>query len=382
MIDINGLNKLVRAPLGARASSPNIIAPEVGAAMVSAGANLIGGLFGKSSTDKTNEMNLQIARENNIANQKLWQQEADFTREMWNAQNEYNTPSAQKQRYLDAGINPAFAMSNISSGSAASVSTPQHAPAQGATMQAPDYGFIGDAANGAIQTYANVAKLENELKIGAEEVRKSKAEADITENNAIYQDAWNKQQLAHLISQTYLSDEQRASSKVNRYVQQKAFNDIVRSYQLSNENIEKQMSLTDANMKALQIQNKAAQLKLDNLPKEIALNLSLLGEKIKSEMASQNMSFATAKNMIQQSLESQARTRGINISNWQADNLAWDIVTRSRQETINWLNTNKQTSVSDNKAIQFFNTIFGGLKNAWSTNPALPIAGDFLHLAK
>ena len=47
------------------------INPLVGAAMISGGSNFVSGLFGASAQDKSNKTNLQIARENNLANQQL-----------------------------------------------------------------------------------------------------------------------------------------------------------------------------------------------------------------------------------------------------------------------------------------------------------------------
>lgn len=103
--------------------------------------SLIGGLFGKSSADKQNAMNIQMQRETNELNKQMFydnlrQQQNQFmlsnkfnaeqaalareegnafTREMFNLENQYNSPRMQMQRYLGAGLNPSVAMSgNVS----------------------------------------------------------------------------------------------------------------------------------------------------------------------------------------------------------------------------------------------------------------------------
>ena len=118
--------------------------PITGDALVRAGTSLIGSLFGGISQNKaakdTNATNLQIARENNrlqtdIANKNIdYQREEnelnrrwnrDTAIEMFNLENEYNTPEAQKKRLLAAGINPYGMGEGSMSASSGDISTPQ-----------------------------------------------------------------------------------------------------------------------------------------------------------------------------------------------------------------------------------------------------------------
>lgn len=68
-------------------------------ALIGAGVGLassiVGGLFGKSQQNSANKANLLLAREQNDWNEKMWEKN-----------NEYNSPVAQKQRLIEAGINP------------------------------------------------------------------------------------------------------------------------------------------------------------------------------------------------------------------------------------------------------------------------------------
>ena len=86
--------------------------------VVSAAGSFLGGSIQKSGSDAAARASLQATRETNAANLKLAQYQNDWNLAQWNRQNAYNTPLAQRQRYEETGINPYFAMGNISSGSA------------------------------------------------------------------------------------------------------------------------------------------------------------------------------------------------------------------------------------------------------------------------
>ena len=93
----------------------------IAAAGIGAVSNALGSKSNSNSAARTNDMNLQIARENNAFNQQMWEEN-----------NAYNDPSAQKERLLEAGINPYVSASNGGSG----VSTMQSKQVEG-TMPSP-----------------------------------------------------------------------------------------------------------------------------------------------------------------------------------------------------------------------------------------------------
>lgn len=86
--------------------------------IVSGVGNLVGGIFGSSSTRAAAKAQLQAVRETNKANLDLAKYQNEWNVAQWNRQNAYNTPAMQRQRYEEAGINPYFAMGNIQSGNA------------------------------------------------------------------------------------------------------------------------------------------------------------------------------------------------------------------------------------------------------------------------
>lgn len=103
--------------------------------------SVVGDLVGANSTKKTNANNMAINQMNNefnaaeaekARNFQTSEREAtqDWNLEMWNKQNEYNDPSAERARLSAAGYNPFFSGvgSNVA-GSVQSSSTPSAAQA-------------------------------------------------------------------------------------------------------------------------------------------------------------------------------------------------------------------------------------------------------------
>lgn len=84
----------------------------------------------------TNKANWDIAQMNNEYNQKQLEAQIKQQWDMWNAENVYNDPSNQMERFKAAGLNPYMASGNVSSGNASSMAAPSAQPASPATMSA------------------------------------------------------------------------------------------------------------------------------------------------------------------------------------------------------------------------------------------------------
>ena len=91
----------------------------------------------------TNKANIQIAQMNNEYNERQLDKQIQTQWDMWNAQNEYNDPSAQMQRYRDAGINPYMATGQISPGTASSMTAPSANTADSSGLQQAPQAQIG-----------------------------------------------------------------------------------------------------------------------------------------------------------------------------------------------------------------------------------------------
>lgn len=161
---------------------------------IGAGTSLIGGA---STTHMQNQANKEIAQMNNAFNEKMFDKQIAYNKEMyqtqlgdqwkfyddqkenawklyednkayqtemWNKQNEYNDPSAQRERLEAAGLNPYMMMNGGSAGVAGSVSGIQgSAPSAGspsaqgvqpptATPYSADYSGVMQGLGHAIDT--------------------------------------------------------------------------------------------------------------------------------------------------------------------------------------------------------------------------------------
>lgn len=90
----------------------------------------------KENVAATNQANKDIAQMNNEYNQKQLEAQIKQQWDMWNAENAYNDPSKQMERFQAAGLNPYIASGNVSSGNASSMVSPSPQPASPAQMQA------------------------------------------------------------------------------------------------------------------------------------------------------------------------------------------------------------------------------------------------------
>lgn len=149
----------------------------------------ISGLFGLGSSvanaasqNQANKYNLQAQRETNQANMAINQSQLDYAQKMYqdqvsqqwkmfNTANAYNSPAAQKQRYLDAGLNPYIMMGSQPAASASSMpaaGVPAQLPMQAARMEAFNQWNLGKGLSDAGMfasidaTMANVAKTKEE----------------------------------------------------------------------------------------------------------------------------------------------------------------------------------------------------------------------------
>lgn len=88
-------------------------------------------------TRETNQANRDIAAEQNALNYKMFNEQNTWNLEQWERENEYNSPKQQVQRYIEAGINPLWAIDHGNPGNAQQLTSAEAQPAVGATMIAP-----------------------------------------------------------------------------------------------------------------------------------------------------------------------------------------------------------------------------------------------------
>lgn len=143
-----------------------------GNALLGAGGSVINGITSLIATNKANKTNRQIAADTNAANERINQSQIDYNWDMWNAQNDYNNPAAQRKRLTDAGLNPIYYGLDGNSAGAGNSFTP--ATAQQASPTIPnDFSGFGDAA----MKFAQIRNLEASTK-------KLESDAGLSNENA------------------------------------------------------------------------------------------------------------------------------------------------------------------------------------------------------
>ena len=123
-----------------------------------------GSMIGANAQRRANIQNMQLAKYQN--NWQTAENEKAYARsvEMWNMQNQYNSPTAQMSRLRQAGLNPNLVYGSGVTGNSAGLA-PQYQPAkiQRATME-PYHGWnlgLSDAASMYMAMRQNKAQVEN-----------------------------------------------------------------------------------------------------------------------------------------------------------------------------------------------------------------------------
>jgi hypothetical protein len=147
------------------------IAPLVLGGIIAAGASLAGNAIGASSQSAANDANVEINRQNNQFNADQAAMQRQWSTDMWNRNNRYNSPNEMISR----GLNP-FIGSNVgagvskapaSGGAAASAAPPP-------SIQAfrPDFSDVGSALASMAQARAAMINAENNSKLVPYEVNR------------------------------------------------------------------------------------------------------------------------------------------------------------------------------------------------------------------
>ena len=136
----------------------------VGAAIIGGLGTIASSLIGAGAQREANIQNMQLAKYQN--NWQTAENEKAYARsvEMWNMQNQYNSPTAQMSRLRQAGLNPNLVYGSGVTGNSAG-SAPQYQPAKIhlATME-PYLGWnlgLSDAASMYIAMRQYKAQVEN-----------------------------------------------------------------------------------------------------------------------------------------------------------------------------------------------------------------------------
>lgn len=266
--------------------------------LIQGGLNLISG-------NKTNKTNLKIARETNQAQIDLAKYQADQNLNLWNLNNEYNSPAAQMQRYQDAGLNP-----NLIYGSGSASAGNSSSPAKGFEAPTLQRASVNNYMPQASQLFLNGLQT-------AMNVRKTAAETD-----AIYQNVANlkvdntlKQLNAH-----YLELRNAKSETEREFWTQQIMADLARTESTTmlnwsnSQNVDVNRRLTEA-LRPMEIELRSAQVQqaLESVKSAKFLNSlqPLTRQKLISEIA--NISLNATGRELENQITRTLINSGINL---------------------------------------------------------------------
>lgn len=288
-------------------------------AVGSTALNLGSSVLGYMSDAKNRASQLDMMREQNAwqsaENDKSRKWQSDEWSRQWNLQNLYNTPSAQVQRLLEAGINPAALLA--SSGSAplgvpsASPSTPT-----GTTVtpqQVTGFSYANSAQFGStIAQLMEAAARVSDSNLSA--TQKAKVESEVSKNLAVADEASANAARTNIVSQIEASNlDNEYKAKIANLVA------LTSKYEADGNFAQASKIVKDLEAELMRIDVKyAPQLKVASLNQIKALS-NYYNQKAASEpYVRQNLQASTRYTNALRETENQLRESKVTISEYQA----------------------------------------------------------------
>lgn len=296
----------------------------VGGAM-SSGVNALGSLLGFGSSNKTNKTNLRIAQMNNEFNERMLQKQMDYNTEMWNKENEYNTAANQRKRLEEAGLNPYLMMNGGSAGTASSaqgVTPPTASDAGRQQAWNPDFSGIGNSIQTAVQQY-------NQRQVDLANINRSNEETNGIKIENQYKAAMNIAKIAEIAANTKDKNAQASLHDIQYRLQNETFNSDVQYKQHQAQ----QMKFTAL---AQRIDYLYKQKELQTYDKRFQYEMAQIMANISLMYAQGELTKEQAEHEVQKRLETEARTRGIKLSNNQLRQLTPLVVRKAQLEVDNY----------------------------------------------
>lgn len=295
---------------------------ELAPSLISGAGHLLSGLFSSGGSHYAADKQLQAVQETNRNNLLIAQQNNAFNERMWNKQNEYNSPAAQRARLEAAGLNPYLMLDGGSSGIAesapsADTSGTQVAPDIGNTI-AGGYQAMGNSISAAASQIAQQV-YQNDLQQA--NVNKTKAEAQNVDLQNQYDELRNQFAAANFLVNLRLKQKQGDISEYEANYLRDSMEDRLQSahfdWQLKgNQSVyyENLAGLTD-------IQRQIQKVNLDWLPREKAAGLAATLQNVRTMASQMKLNFAQAKNAYAMAALNYAQENGIRINNKLQDSI-------------------------------------------------------------
>lgn len=313
------------------------IAPLVLGGIIAAGASLAGNAIGASSQSAANDANVEINRQNNQFNADQAAMQRQWSTDMWNRNNRYNSPNEMISR----GLNP-FIGSNVgagvskapASGGAAASAVPSP------SLQAfrPDFSDVGSALASMAQARASMINAEQNAALTPYKIEQIRGATDYRNIGVGQSGYWN-------------ASTGRRSALLD---QSKEYQEL--------KNMEFAGRLTSAQESQILLDSEAQQILNKYLDEQQQADLFIKGQTLANLYAQGALSEAQYKNQMAQAVKASAETNGIRISNrvaeQTADSLIYANIQANRARGLSSLWDSKNTNVlknveySKNKALR------------------------------
>lgn len=283
--------------------SPNdkCIAPLILGGIIAAGASLAGNMIGASSQSSTNETSKEIAEMNNKFNAEQSQIQRDWQEQMWNKNNEYNSPDA----LISRGLNPFIGSSagaGVSKSPASGGSAAQAAGMPSLQAFRPDFSDVGTALASMAQARAAMLTAEQNAQLTPYKIDQIRGATDYRNIGIGESGYWN-------------ASTGRRSALLD---QSKEYQEL--------KNMEFAGRLTSAQEAQILLDSQAQQVLNKYLDEQQQADLFIKGQTLANLYAQGALSEAQYKNQMAQAVKTAAETNGIRINNRIAESTADSLI--------------------------------------------------------
>ena len=283
------------------AHSEKHIAPLVLGGIIAAGASLAGNAIGASSQSAANDANVEINRQNNQFNADQAAMQRQWSTDMWNRNNRYNSPNEMISRglnpFIGSNVGAGVSKSPASGGAAASSS-----PAPSLQAFRPDFSDVGSALASMAQARAAMLDAEQNAALTPYKIDQIRGATDYRNIGIGESGYWNK-------------STGRASALLD---QSKEYQEL--------KNMEFAGRLTKAQEAQILLDAEAQQVLNKYLDEQQQADLFIKGQTLANLYAEGALSEAQYKNQMAQAIKASAETNGIRISNNIAEKTADSLI--------------------------------------------------------
>lgn len=267
-----------------------------------------------AKTKSTNASNERIADKTNALNYKMWQEQKQYDYEKWKEELSYNTPSAQRKRFEEAGINPNLAIAQMNGGNAESAATSGNRPdAIAAEMLNPaeEVSQYSNNLQNIAGGFNNLARTFQQNQLDAAQTRSVSVEADIQSIERNYRAAQLEATINKLVKEGQLSEEQAKNLRVNTFINSASADSQIKQKQYEAENAQKQGKVLDSvaelnltNKVQSQVQTEIMRTELKYLPRKLQVDIQKSFSEI-SVNAANALLLGEQRNLVREQVKTQ-----------------------------------------------------------------------------